>query len=204
MLAKLLTESTRRGSRRALTGQFVLATLSMVATLSFGQTSGSKDPAPWERLEHATWVSEGSTHPKHIIYVITDTDCPFCHDLWLAFRPLYRQDLQVRNVMVGIISDVSPGKAAAILEAPVPARALEQNERRWARLPNDLGGGIPPLKSPKPATLAAIKANEQLMRDLGIRGTPGIIYRSQDHELHVLQSTPKGNALTAVVQAASD
>ncbi len=182
----------------------MLAALLTAVSPSFSQMSSSKDAALWDRLEHAPWVAEGSTHPQHILYVITDADCPFCHDLWLALRPLYRQGLQVRNVMVGVISDESPGKAAAILEAPVPAKALEQNELHWAQLPNDLGGGIAPLKNPKATTLAAIKGNEQLMHDVGIRGTPGLIYRSQDHEVHILQATPKGNALTAVVQAASN
>jgi thiol:disulfide interchange protein DsbG len=157
----------------------------------------------WLRLQHAGWVVQGASRPEHLIYVIADANCSFCHDLWLSLQPLYPRGLQVRYVLVGIIADDSPGKAAAIMEARNPAAALERNERQWARLPDDLGGGIPPLKAPQPATLAAIHANEELMHSLGVSGTPAIIYRSADHALHVVHSASDPGKLAALVSAAT-
>lgn len=157
----------------------------------------------WARLQRAAWVSQGPAHPQHLLYMITDANCPFCHDLWLELQPLYAQHLQVRYVMVGILARDSPGKAAAILEAAHPSAALDRNEKRWASLPDDLGGGIPPARRPRPATLAAIEANEALMHDLGIRGTPALIYRDAARALHVVQSTPDAAKLRAIVTAAA-
>ena len=57
--------------------------------------------------------------------------------MWLSLQSFYASGLQVRYVMVGILSRDSPGKAAAILEAPNPSLALDQNERSWARLADD-------------------------------------------------------------------
>ena len=72
----------------------------------------------------------------------------------------------------------------------------------WAQLPDDLGGGIKPLPNPASGTLAALKANEQLMRDLGARGTPVLIYRSADHVVHVTQRAPSVEELSAIAATA--
>ncbi|HEY3783865.1 MAG TPA: thiol:disulfide interchange protein DsbG [Steroidobacteraceae bacterium] len=157
----------------------------------------------WARLQRAAWVAQGSPHPQHMLYMITDANCPFCHDLWQSLQPYYGRHLQVRYVMVGILTRDSPGKAAAILEAPKPSAALDRNEKRWARLPEDLGGGMPAAHTPRPETLAAIAANETLMHDLGIRGTPALIYRDAAHALHVVQSTPDPARLKLIVDAAA-
>jgi thiol:disulfide interchange protein DsbG len=146
---------------------------------------------------------QGAPRPAHLIYVITDADCPYCHELWLSLQPFYASGLQVRYVMVGVISRDSPGKAAAILEAPSPSLALEQNEKNWARLPDDPGGGIAPLRRPKSVTLAALSSNEELMHDLGVQGTPALIYRSADQAMHVVQSASEPGKVRSIVAAAA-
>ncbi len=176
--------------------------LVMPAFDSAGQVVPSGD-ALWLRLERATWVMQGARRPEHLIYVITDANCPYCHDLWLSLQPFYARGLQVRYVMVGVISPDSPGKAAAIIEARNPSLALDRNERQWARLPDDLGGGIQPLPRPRPETLAALRANEQLMLDLGARGTPALIYRSGDHVTHLVQNASDPAKLRSIVSAAT-
>jgi thiol:disulfide interchange protein DsbG len=178
-----------------------LATLPAVA--SAGPDGQSAETSFWPRLQHATWVMQGARRPVHLIYVVTDPNCPYCHDLWLSLQPLYAPGLQVRYLLVGIIASDSPGKAAAILEARDPSAALDKNEREWARLPDDLGGGIPPLQAPQPAILAALKANEQLMHELGVRGTPALIYRGADHAMHVVKNASDPERLKSIVSAAA-
>lgn len=182
-----------------------LAVLCLGALPALACAAAPPQPAAshWVKLQHASWVMQGAPRPGHLIYVIADANCSFCHDLWLSLQPLYQRGLQVRYVLVGIIADDSPGKAAAIMEARDPAAALERNETQWARLPDDPGGGIPPLKAPQPATLAAIHANEELMHSLGVPGTPAIIYRSADHALHVVQSPSDAGKLAALVSDAT-
>jgi len=185
-----------KGIRRLVLSLAVLgASLASAATLA-------ADLPPWQRLGQATWVAQGAKHPQHLFYVVTDANCPYCNELWQKLRPFYGQGLQVRYVMVGILSDSSPGKAAAILEARDPTAMLDQDEAGYGKLPDDLGGGIRPLAHPKPATLAALKANERLMYDLGGQGTPMLIYRDSKGELHVIQSVPPDAALPGIVHDA--
>ena len=177
--------------------------LAATPSLAAGPVAAPAATALWQRLERAAWVMQGAKPPAHLIYVITDADCPYCHELWLSLQAFYASGLQVRYVMVGIISRDSPGKAAAILEAPNPSLALDQNEKNWARLPNDLGGGISALRKPKSTTLAALSSNEELMTDLGVEGTPALIYRSADHAVHVVQSASDPAKLRSIVTAAA-
>jgi thiol:disulfide interchange protein DsbG len=177
--------------------------LAAAPSLAAGPVAAPAATALWQRLERAAWVMQGAKAPAHLIYVITDADCPYCHELWLSLQPFYASGLQVRYVMVGIVSRDSPGKAAAILEAPSPSLALDQDEKNWARLADDLGGGIPALRKPKPATLAALSSNEELMSDLGLQGTPGLIYRSADHALYVVQSASDPAKLRSIVAVAA-
>ena len=189
--------------RGCLTSSLALLCLGALPALASAAPAPQPAASHWVKLQHAGWVAQGAPRPEHLIYVIADANCSFCHDLWLSLQPLYRHGLQVRYVLVGIIADDSPGKAAAIMEARDPAAALDRNERQWARLADDLGGGIPPLKAPRPATLAAIHANEELMHSLGVPGTPAIIYRSADHAVHVVQSVSDPGKLAALVSAAT-
>lgn len=188
-------------------GQVVTALVMLCLSLAASSASIQARVLPpdselWSRLQRAAWVEQGDPHAQHLIYVVTDANCPFCHDLWLSLQPYYKRGVKVRFVMVGVISEDSPGKAAAILQSPNPSLALDQNEKGWAKLPNDLGGGIKPLANPAPGTLAAIKANERLMRDLGVQGTPALVYRGNDRGIHVLQSALSAEKLASVVAAA--
>ncbi|HEV2111396.1 MAG TPA: thiol:disulfide interchange protein DsbG [Gammaproteobacteria bacterium] len=182
--------------------RFVLSVAVLSASLASAATLAA-DPPLWQRLGQATWVAEGATHPQHLFYVVTDANCPYCNELWQKLRPFYGQGLQVRYVMVGILADSSPGKAAAILEARDPAAALDQDEAQYGKLPDDLGGGIRPVSKPKPRTLALLKSNERLMYDLGAQGTPVLIYLDSKGELRVIQSVPPEAALPDIVRDAA-
>lgn len=178
--------------------------MSLVSSVAEGAAFDQQHGARlWHRLQTAAWVSEGARCPGHIVYVIADANCPFCHDLWASLRPFYKKGLQVHYVMVGILAANSPGKAAAILEAKDPAAALDRNEETWGQLPDDLGGGIPPLAKPKYKTFTALKANEQLMRDLGVLGTPALIYLDAGKVVHLIQSVPDPVTLDEIVQVAT-
>lgn len=181
------------------TYRFLLPVMALMLSLA-PSASSAADPQLWQRLAQATWVEEGATQPQHLFYVVTDANCPYCNELWQKLRPFYGQGLQVRYVMVGILSDSSPGKAAAILEARDPVAALDQDEAGYGKLPDDLGGGIRPLAHPKTKTLAALKSNERLMRDLGGQGTPMLIYRDSKGEMRVIQSVPPDAALPGIVR----
>lgn len=130
------------------------------------------DEATWARLGKASWIAEGATHPKRIVYVFTDTECPYCHKLWQATQPLLvGGDVQVRHIMVAVIAPQSAARAAAVLDAPDPKAAMHEHESAFGHSP------IAPLKDLPAATGKRIEDNNALMDSLGISGTPATVYK---------------------------
>jgi Protein-disulfide isomerase len=143
------------------------------------------EQSTWEALEKADWVGEGNADAERVVYTFTDANCPFCHQLWLASRPWVESGaVQLRHIMVGVIRPDSAAKAAAILEAPDPAAALEYNET------NRDSGGIEPVADISDSSLATLNANLTLMSDLGFGGTPGVVGRRADGSLIISNGMP--------------
>lgn len=140
------------------------------------------DEATWNDLGNATWIAEGSTTTKRVVYVFTDTECPYCHKLWLAMQPLLAKgDVQVRYVMVAVIAPKSLNRAAAILDSTDPKAMLQQQETTFGHstvAPED----VIPAETEK-----HIGANAQLMSKLGIDGTPATIYKDSAGTIHLVQ-----------------
>jgi thiol:disulfide interchange protein DsbG len=146
-----------------------------------------------QRLDRAHWIAAGPKSPKRVVYVFTDPNCPFCHDLWKAMNALHTPEVQVRYLLVAVISADSRGKDAAILESADPAAALEKNERNFDN------GGIAPKPKWQAATSEAISANEALMQALGIYGTPGLVYLDEHNEVKVFAGMPDPGQLRKIL-----
>lgn len=72
----------------------------------------------WAQLESATWVLDGKADAPRIVYTFSDANCPYCNHFWEAARPWVNSGkVQLRHLLVGIIREDSPAKAAAILGA---------------------------------------------------------------------------------------
>lgn len=145
----------------------------------------------WPRLGAAKWVADGKSSAPRVVYVITDPNCPWCHRFWDAARPwVDAGKVQLRHLLVGIIRPDSAGKAAAILEASNPAQALEKKERT---------GFIAPAAKVSEASKHTLEANLKLMQELGLRGTPGIIYRASDGKVRTLGGFPNEQQIVQVM-----
>ena len=166
--------------------------------VAHGQAGATSSPVL--ALQQGRWVAEGNAHPKHVLYVFMDANCPYCHRLWLALKTYYHDGLQVRNVLVGIISPSSPGKAASVLGARDPAAQLRINEQRWGSR-SDGGGGIAPLALPSAQVMDALTHNQMLMQAFGISGTPGLVYIDVAGNVHVLAGVPATPALAEIVRS---
>ena len=134
----------------------------------------------WDDLGKATWIAEGSTHPKRIVYVFTDTECPYCHKLWQAIQPmLVGGNVQVRHIIVAVIAPRSLNRAAAILDARDPAAALRQHETSFGH------STIQPEAIVPAATAKRIAANTALMDKLGIQGTPATVHKDAAGKIQI-------------------
>ncbi len=151
------------------------------------------DPALWDQLGHATWFAEGASSPARVVYVFTDTECPFCHTLWLVSRPYLRHGTtQVRNIVVAVIAPESLGRGAAVLMAADPASTWRKHEQAF---------GHSPLKSPAsipPAVGARIESNQALLARFKANGTPVTVYRDASGKVRMIQGVPDEDTLRAI------
>ena len=182
---------------------WVAAALLLVALPLSASAQSATGRAQIRALEQTNWIPEGSTHPRHVIYVFMDANCPYCHALWLALKPYYRSGLQVRDILVGVISASSPGKAAAIFDATDPSAALRMNEARWGR-GIDAGGGIAPVAHPSAKELRVLARNEALMQAFGFDGTPGMVLADAQGKVYTIGGLPPKSDLGQIVATAKD
>lgn len=149
--------------------------------------------ATWNELGKSTWIAEGSATPKRIVYVFTDTECPYCHKLWLATQPLLvGSDVQVRNIVVAVIAPQSLNRAAAVLDSGDPQATFRQHESSFGH------SSVKPAKTVPAATAKRIAANIALMEKLDVHGTPTVVYKDGTGQVRMLSGMPSDDHLKTI------
>ncbi len=157
--------------------------------------------AAWDRLARSHWIADGRASAPRTVYVFTDPNCPYCNKLWADARPwVDAGKVQLRHVMVGILTPTSAGKAAALLGDKNPAAALDAHERaNVASIAKALASGRPkPLGDDSlkplavvPADLAAqLDANAALMASYGLQATPALVWKDDKGAVQMRQGAP--------------
>jgi len=124
----------------------------------------------WADLEASHWIADGDPDAARIIYTFTDPNCPFCQQLWQAARPWVEAgEVQLRHVMVGILANDSPAKAAMLLGSDDPASALDNHNRQHDEIP---------LTAQPRAIEEQVYANNQLFEGLGFMATPTTLFQT--------------------------
>jgi thiol:disulfide interchange protein DsbG len=147
----------------------------------------------WAKLEEANWIAVGAEDPERVVYMFTDPNCPYCNSIWQATEPYYDDGLQVRHIMVGIIKQSSLPKAAAIMSADDPAAALRRHEESY-----EDDGGIAAADSISTEVRQQLQANTQLMREVGVNGTPAIFYKDADGKVKSANGMPSLDRLAQI------
>lgn len=148
----------------------------------------------WKDLEGSAWVRDGKADAPRVVYTFSDANCPYCHKFWEAARPwVDTGKVQLRHVLVGVIREDSPAKAAAILSARDPSAALLQNEHQFEQ------GGIKPVATISPELAGKLNANQELMIKLGFQGTPGILFQDAQGQVQRRSGMPQGTDLQTVM-----
>ena len=148
----------------------------------------------WSKLEASAWVRDGKADAPRVVYTFSDANCPYCHKFWEAARPwVDAGKVQLRHVMVGVIREDSPAKAAAILAARDPSAALLENEHQFDR------GGIKALPNISREIAGKLDANQVLMLEMGFQGTPGILFQDAQGKVQRRAGMPQGNDLQTVL-----
>ena len=157
--------------------------------------------AVWGQVEKSHWIADGSGKAPRIVYVLTDPNCPYCNKLWSDARPWVKAGkVQLRHIMVGILTPTSAGKAAALLTSKDPATALADYEQAnmaanakvmAAGRPKPLEDhGIKPMGKIPADAQAKLEANEQLMRSLQLRATPALIWLDDNGAMQTRTGAP--------------
>ena len=167
----------------------VRAALTFVALLTFAAAPWAQGDGAWKQLERSAWIADGSPEAARVVYVFTDPNCPFCAKLWADARPWVASGkIQLRHVIVGILTPTSPAKAAALLSDRNPVQALAAYEGLHApdtakalaagSRPRPLGDeGLKPMSSIPAQIAEKLNANARLMASFGLPATPGLVWR---------------------------
>lgn len=111
-----------------------------------------------------------------VLYVFADPNCIYCHRFYQQAESLVKAGkLRLQWAMVGFLKSSSPGRAAAILSARDPAKALVENENGFDEQSEN--GGIKPVDSPSDKIEKALDAHAKQMSEAGGTGTPTLLYR---------------------------
>lgn len=143
----------------------------------------------WKQLEDSGWIADGKSTASRVVYIFTDPNCPYCAKLWADARPWVDSGkVQLRHIVVGILTPTSRAKAAALLTDKNPSEALMAYEGLHAPdtaktlsaggRPRPLGDeGLKPLDHIPPATATRLDANAKLMSTFGLQATPGVVWK---------------------------
>lgn len=109
-----------------------------------------------------------------IATVFFDPNCIYCHLFYKEALPeIEAGRLRVRYVIVGVVKESSIPRAASILAAKDPARALMDDETGFDVKAEE--GGYAPDATLDPAMKALVEANNALFNRTGARGTPAML-----------------------------
>lgn len=103
-----------------------------------------------------------------VITAFMDPNCGYCNRFYKDVIPLVKQGkVRVRFVMVGFLREDSIPKAAEILAAKDPAKALERDEQNF--------GKKAPEPKFTPEAQAQVESNTQMMSKVGQVSTPMLV-----------------------------
>lgn len=153
---------------------------------------GEKNERDWAKLSSSNWVPDGSDNAEIIIYAFMDPNCPYCKQFWQAARPwVDAGKVQVRHIMVGILSQDSSAKTAALLGSDKPEQMLFEHLQG--------NNTIKPNYSPTPNVLAKMQRNLETMQTMGASATPTIFYRNKDGLLSVIRGLPQAQMMSTIM-----
>jgi thiol:disulfide interchange protein DsbG len=146
----------------------------------------------WSQLEGTKWVKEGASDKdaKSTIYVFTDPNCPYCHAAWEMFQPYMAKGLQVRWITVGILGPSSQSKAAEILSASNPLEVHKKHNETFRT-----SKGVAGVKV-NTEMAALLKKHSDLMREMGLSGTPGLVYKDKKGRVATSPGLPNAAAFS--------
>ena len=192
-----LTVFVTADGQHALVGTLLDAQGNDLSEAPLNAAMSAQYAGAWDTLESSHWIADGDNDAPRVIYTFTDANCPFCHRFWQATQPWVEAGkVQVRHVLVAVLRPDSLPKAVAMLADEDPGAALGRHNRAYEQ------GGISPALKPSSTLASQVQANTDIMRDLGLGGTPATFYQDAEGNVLVKQGMP-GDAEMALIMGSS-
>lgn len=151
-------------------------------------------PRPeWHDLETAYYLTEpslksssdGQLETSTYLYVFFDPNCPFSQLAWLALQPYREAGAEIRWIPVAYLKPDSRNRAAALLDAEQPDELLALNMENFGQPNEALDVAIESRHREQ------LQANMDLMQGMGINGTPGWVWATDEEEVESLSGMPR-------------
>lgn len=162
--------------------------LFLVALSPLSAAHAAPGPALLAQAKVSHWIAQGQG--KRVVYVLFDPNCPYCHVVYKESQA-HLKKFQFRWIPVGILTRSSPGKAAALLDAPDPVAALRENEDNFVMARGKLGG-IAPAPSISMATASKLEDNLMLLQSTGMAVVPKIFFLSREGKVRLIEGALSG------------
>jgi thiol:disulfide interchange protein DsbG len=133
-------------------------------------------------VKHADTFLVGHHGPELTAFM--DPNCIWCHRFYEKVLPrIYAGKLHLRVVLVGFLKPTSAVKAAAVLMAKHPARALAFDESHFNVITEE--GGIHPAVNAPTSVRRAVIHNTQLLIRTGEEATPTLLYKNKQKQWRI-------------------
>ena len=140
-----------------------------------------------DELNKARWFSLGPVNAP-VVWMVADPQCPYCHKAWEKLYPeVAAGRIQLRVILIAFLSG-SNDKALSLLSKDDPGKA-------WlAGQGSKSGASFDP--APKEGSdryalaKASLKANEAVAEKLKVKGTPYLVYVTQDDDVYEVRGLP--------------
>lgn len=142
------------------------------------QYLGDELAEAWDLLESRRdlWIANGDENASWHIYSFDDLNCGFCNRQYTELMPLVEAGrLQIRHLLVGIIGEDSEDLAIAALASSDPAASYHEYQLAFGS-PESKTMLIDGSDGNTEEAGKILAQTTELMRKLGINGTPGVLF----------------------------
>lgn len=149
-------------------------------------------------VNNTAWIQEGNKNAKHLIYVVADPNCIYCHKLYEQTRSQVKSgDLTIRWIWVGFLKPSSKDIALTILSSKDPIKAMSMDETGF----NDQTeqGALTVNKNISKEATAKFDKNMAFMNKYQFPGTPVIIYKDNKGEAQASFGLPTDAQLNSIL-----
>lgn len=155
---------------------------------------GPKLKESWPQVENSQWVQDGLAESPKVMYTFTDPNCPYCVMFREKINPWIESNaIQLRHIMVGVITEDSIDKSAMILASDDSEELLHRQQSTMRE------GGISVDDQLVSEKYAAVKENNKLMSDLGFSGTPTTVFKDHNGDIRVIRGVINEAQIEAIL-----